>query len=305
MIRGTVGAFLAALLLSGCEPAPVPDEPREATVLHAPLLVATAQGDRLVMLTEQSLRRTEKRNRPNGRMMSDGSVTFSVVRNELWALDPDTLTVAWRRPIREYRPGADAVAPRIVGHDPRTLWWRGGGQGEVSTADGQARVDAGPPPAGSEAADAVNAPWYFHLGAAGGEGGPLRLPGSDVPLRAVDPAGHFQLHVSPVHVASGQPLRVERIADAGSRSLWTAALPVARLHALSATGRTLVFFGMADAGKEPGTDHPAQGSHVLVAVDIATGRVTTLDVGKASRTDWPLVPMRRLTPVKPVRAPKD
>ena len=78
------------------------------------------------------------------------------------------------------------------------------------------------------------------------------------------------------------PLRLERIADAGQRVQWSTHLPVARLHALSATDHTLVFLGMADAGKVPGTDHVAQGPPVLVSVDIATGRLATLDVGQAS-----------------------
>lgn len=271
--------LLLASALAGCEPAPVPDEPFPATVLDAPVMVATPEGDRLFLLTEQSLRRTEKRNRPSGRLMVDGSVTYSVRRHELWALDPATLAVLWCTVVQEYRPTAVTVAPRIVGRRADALWWAGSEEGAVDTQDGRTLTDAGTAPPGSEATTAVNAPWYFHAGPADAESGPLQFPDSRALARARDPDGHFLLHVSR---AAPRPLRLDRIADVGQRVQWSTALPVARLHALSATDRALVFLGMADAGKVPGTDHVAQGSPVLLSVDIATGRVATLDVGEAS-----------------------
>ena len=280
-------AVLLAFALTACDTAPVPDEVNATVVLGAPVLASAPQGERLFLLTEQSLRRTEKRNRPSGRLMVDGSVTFSVMRYELWALDPATLAVDWRKTVQEYRPSAEAVAPRLAGVSADAVWWQGGAAGALATRDGQTLVDAAAPAPGSEPAGAFNAQWYFHAGPASGAGGPLRLPHTQEVLRAHDPDGHYRLQVSPVHEDRAGPLRVHRMVGDGPDALWTATLPLARLHALSATDGALVFFGAADGGKVPGTDHEAQGSHVLVAVDTATGRVTALDVGQASLAPAP------------------
>lgn len=273
---------LSVLALAACESPPVPDEPEPAQVLGAPVLVATQDGDRLFVLSEQSLRRTEKRNRPSGRLMVDGSVHYSVRRHELWALDPATLAVLWRRRLQEHRPTAASVAPRLTGRSADAIWWQGIGAGALATSDGRDLPGAGAAPPGSAPADAVNADWYFHTGVANGDGGPLRLPGTDAPLRARDPDGHFQLRLASGKGPGPAMPRLERRVDGDPRPRWTASLPLARLHGLTASERSLVFFGMADAGKVPGTEHEAQGSHVLVAVDVATGRTTALDLGQAS-----------------------
>ncbi len=277
----SAASLVLALALAGCESAPVPDQANATRVLGAPVRVATAQGDRLVLLTEQSLRRTEKRNRPSGRIMVDGSVTYSVMRYEVWLLDPATLAVQWRQTVQEYRPTGETVAPRLAGIGPDAVWWRGSESGALATRDGRARMDAGPPAPGTEPAGDFNAEWYFHDGPANGGGGRLRLPDTRAVLRARDPGGYFLLHAAPVHEARPAPLRLERIVGEGPRALWSATLPLARLHSLAATDGALVFFGSSDAGKVPGTHHDAQGSHVLVSVDMATGALVTRDIGQS------------------------
>ena len=275
------GTGLLAIALGGCESADIPDEPRAATVLDAPIVVATPAGDRLFLLAEQSLRRTERSHRTSLGTLQEILTTHSVIRDELWSLDPATLAVQWRQPLREYRPTGETRPARLVGQRADAIWWRAESAAAVSTADGRALPVAGAPPPAGRAFEAFNAPWYFHAGPADGDGGPLRFPDTGEVLRARAPEGFFRLHVSPVRAAAPMPIRLERLADDGG-SLWTVVLPVARLHSLAATDTTLVFYGMSDAGKVPGTDHDAQGSPLLMSVDIATGRLATLDVGQAS-----------------------
>ena len=100
-------------------------------------------------------------------------------------------------------------------------------------------------------------------------------------LRARDPEGYFLLQLAPVHESRRTPPRLQRTVGEGPRALWSASLPLARLHGLSASEGALVFFGSSDAGKVPGTDHDAMGSHLVVSVDVATGQQVTWDVGQA------------------------
>lgn len=285
--------FFGLVAIAGCSSPPVPDEPRAATVTDAPVLVATADGDRVFLLIEQSLRRTEKSHRTQLGFTQETLTTHSVIRDEIWSLDPATLAIAWRQPLREYRPTGETRQPRLVGRDADAIWWAVAPAppglpsdaivtgGAIAARDGRVLPDAGPAPPDGPPAGAFNAGWYFHAGPAGGDGGPLRLPDSAQVVRTHDPEGYFHLHVTP-HAASGSPPpRLERRSDDG-RSLWTATLPLLALKGLSTTDTNLVFFGTTDGGKVPGTQHDAQGGDVLVSVDIATGHVDTLDVGQAS-----------------------
>ena len=274
------GVMLLAVVLAGCGPAPVPDQANATRVLGAPVIVPTAKGDRLVLMTEQSLKRTEQRRCRSGRFVLDGSVTFSVMRYEIWSVNPKTLAVEWRSTVQEHRPTAQDVLPRLVGAATDAVWWQGSGQGALALGEGRPIADAGPPPGTPPAGD-FNADWYFHAGPANGGGGPLRLPDTQKVLRARDPDGYFLLQVSPAHEAARTPPRLQRIVGDGPRALWSATLPLARLHGLSASEGTLVFFGSSDAGKVPGTQHDAMGSHLVVSVDTATGRLVTWDVGQA------------------------
>lgn len=285
-----LGTLAVVLAMVGCDSPPIPDEPREAVVLDAPILLATPQGERLYLLTEQSLRRTERSHRTTLGYTQEVRTTHSVIRDELWMLDPATLAVAWRQPLREYRPTGTTLEARLLGGRADAIWWRADGIAAVSTTDGEALPGAGAPPPDSRPVESFNAPWYFHAGAADGEGGALRFPETGQVLRASDPDGDYYLQIPPVGAASPGPLRLQRRAE-GGRTLWTLTLPVAALHSLAATDTHLVFFGSTDGGKVPGTQHDAVGRHLLVSIDIRSGQATTLDVGEASL----------LAPVPPAR----
>jgi hypothetical protein len=156
--KGSAGwfalAFFIAVIAAGGwvmlradKPAP-PDEPDPAEIVGTPLRVPGADGERVFLLTDQHLRRWEKRSRPSGRLMVDGAVHYSVHRWELWALDADTLQVLWRRVLREARPTIPSeTAPQLLGSEGDTVWWQAG---EAGTMPAGVPAQA-PPPVGPQA----------------------------------------------------------------------------------------------------------------------------------------------------------
>ena len=165
-----IGAIVAALLWA---PTPVPpDELDPAQLVGTPLRVPGAAGDRLFLLTDQHLRRWERRNRPSGRLMVDGAVHYSVHRWELWALDADSLQLLWRRVLREARPSIPSeTAPRLLGSDGEHVWWQAGAAGAMPEG-----VPAqAPPPVGPQA-----------LGVADGAPRTAPLPEAELAHRPAD-----------------------------------------------------------------------------------------------------------------------
>jgi len=277
------------LALAACGPdsrLAEPDQPLPALVLEAPFRVSSPDGDQVIVLTEQSVRRTEKNNRTEFGRLQERSRYFSLRRHVLWSFDPATLQEHWRHTLQEVRPAWETVAPRIVASSAQAIWWQGPGAGAVGARDGLPLRAPGPAPEGGRPVDWATAAWQFHTGDVAGPGGPLRIPGADTPLHATDPAGRYLLHVPSPGNAEPSLLRVERVSEDG-HSLWIATLPVARLHGLVVTRAHLVFLGMKEAGKVPGTQHDAQGSHVLVSVNVPSGTVVALNIGEMSVTVAP------------------
>ncbi|WP_421380192.1 hypothetical protein [Arenimonas sp. MALMAid1274] len=280
--------------LAGCALPPVPpDELRDTSVLEVPVLVSAPSGEHLVLLAEQSLQRTEVSHRTSMGFTRRLESTHSVIRDELWSFDPVTLELQWRRTLREYRPTGRTRPARLLAARDGVVWWHAAAaaaepaagvdamperEGAIAVGDGADAAAAGLPPSGLAWPRAAGAVWQLHDGPPNGEGGALRLPGSEAVLRAQDPAGYFHLHVTGGGDQAGARLRVERRADDG-RTPWTRELPFARLHALAANATTLVFHGSTDGGKVPGTGHDAPGRTALYAIDRATGegRVRFLD----------------------------
>jgi hypothetical protein len=147
-----VAAAIVAAMLWPQTPVP-PDELDPAELVGAPLRVPGATGDRLFLLTDQHLRRWERRNRPSGRQMVDGFVHYSMHRWELWALDADSLKPLWRRVLREARPSIPSeTAPRLLGSDGEHVWWQAGTAGAMP--EGVPVQE--PPPVGPQALDVAD-----------------------------------------------------------------------------------------------------------------------------------------------------
>jgi hypothetical protein len=140
-------AAVVAVMFRQRAPVP-PDELDPAELVGTPLRVPGESGDRLFLLTDQHLRRWERRNRPGGRLMVDGFVHYSMHRWELWALDADSLRPLWRRVLREATPTIPSeTAPRLLGSDGEHVWWQAGVAGAVPEG---VRAQA-PPPVGPQA----------------------------------------------------------------------------------------------------------------------------------------------------------
>ncbi len=167
-----VAVAIVVVLLREPGEAP-PDELDPAEIVGAPLRVPGTGGDRLFLLTDQHLRRWEKRNRPSGRVMVDGSVHYSVHRWELWALDADSLEVLWRRVLREARPTIPSeTPPRLLGSDGKHVWWQAG----IAGAMPEGVPAQAPSPVGPQA-----------LGIDDGLAQSLRLPAGALAFLPVEP----------------------------------------------------------------------------------------------------------------------
>ena len=240
-----VGGLVTSLAACGPEsPLAKPDEPLPGAVLDAPWLVTSPDGEHVVLLTEQTVRRTEKHSRTTLGYFQEGARSFSLRRHVVWSLDPATLAVQWQHTVQEVRPAHDTVAPRITGSDGQTLWWQGPGEGALALQDGRAMPATGAQPQASEAPAWATASWQFRTGDPTSAQGPLRIPGTEAALRAEDPASHFVLHAPSAQASSPIAMQLDRVADDDARMLWSATLPVARLHGLVRASDTLVFLGM-------------------------------------------------------------
>lgn len=135
--------LLATCLATGCSKLP-PDEPRAAALVDVPLVAGADAGAPLLLLTEQSVIHYEKRSRSSGRFMVDGSVHYSVLRHEVWSVDPATLAVRWRTTVREARPDAVPRTPRLIGSDGTVAWWSIDQVGALELEDGAPRLAARP-----------------------------------------------------------------------------------------------------------------------------------------------------------------
>ncbi|KAF1708048.1 hypothetical protein CSC73_10505 [Pseudoxanthomonas sacheonensis] len=186
----------------------------------APLRTDQGGADRLYLLSTQSETITGAMGR-----RSNNRVRRELLHVDLWAIDPATATVAWRKRLRTYegteRSGRDLRGFALLGADGKTLWLTVDGPLGVSLADGSvvadgARIDAANP---AMAGKRVDEPGYIAFGRHG-----LQLTLNDASQWRIDAS---DLSAAPRDTDVRNPAGIVPPAKSGSTSnFMTRALPI-------------------------------------------------------------------------------
>jgi hypothetical protein len=107
---------------------------------------------------------------------------------------------------------------------------------------------------------------------------------SERPFWFRDPDSVLVLHHD--ELGSGGRLRLARIAGPAGRIVWDGGLPLANLQAVASGERTLVFVGTEpNPAYDPGSKTSREAHEKIVAVDIASGAISTFDLTAESVRD--------------------
>ncbi len=197
-------------------------ELQPALFQSAPLRTAQGGADRVYLVSSQSETITRIADRRSRRPSRRELLHF-----DLWAIDPTTATVAWRKRLRTLegaqRAGVDLRSFDLLGVDGRTLWLTLDGPLGVSLVDGNvvadgARIDAANP---AMAGKRVNDPGYIAFGRHG-----LQLTLSDASQWRIDANG---LRAAPRDTPVRDPRGIVPPADyarGASSTFMTRALPI-------------------------------------------------------------------------------
>ena len=187
-----------------------------------PLRTAQGGADRVYLISSQSETITRIRDRRTRRASRREFLHF-----DLWAIDPATATVAWRKRLRTLegaqRAGLDLRSFDLLGVDGRTLWLTLDGPLGVSLSDGSVLADGGRIDAANPAiaGKRVDEPGYIAFGRHG-----LQITLSDASQWRIDAS---DMRAAPRDTPVRDPGGIVPPADYARGASWrfmTRALPV-------------------------------------------------------------------------------